>query len=162
MVIFMRYELKKHLHCGFYDKAITVTWIKEIHLSYWGKKKIVHLKTLLTSLNTCLDRMKKLRNMIEIIYYIVLSKIKKIVVLTKIFNINALKKVRCNMIRKLKQNSANNTTYLSCSSVGLMTSVYEFNFMKKIKIPRAENCDVVWQSNCLQKMTILWLYDYNG
>ena len=79
------------------------------------------------------------------IYYIVLSEIrrKKLLIAMKIFKIVVLKKLRYKIIRKLKFNGANKYINLSYLAVGFTTSLHEFIFMKGIKIPRVESCDVM-------------------
>ena len=60
----------------------------------------------------------------------------------KIFNIVVLKKLRCNIKRKLKFNGAYNCFHLPYLPISYTTCLHGFNFIKRIKIPRAEICDV--------------------
>ena len=79
------------------------------------------------------------------IHYIVLNGTRKNwVVVMKIFNIIVFK----------------TSSYLP---VGLRTSLHKFIFMKRIKIPLAESCDVIWRDNRLPKnLIILTLYSSVG
>ena len=71
------------------------------------------------------------------------------------------KKLRCGIKRKLKFNGANNCIPPSYLTVCFTNSWNEFIFMKRIKKPRAESCDVMLRHHCLHKMLailgILWL-----
>ena len=55
----------------------------------------------------------------------------------------SFKKLRCNIIMKLKLNAANNCIYTSYLPVCYTPSLYELIFMK--------SCDVMWCGHCLQK-----------
>ena len=85
---------------------------------------------MLTSQNIRSDHTEKLENRIRMIYYIVFSETRKnLVVEIKIFNIVVLKKLRCDIKRKL--NGANNCfTFPICLSLirlGCINQFYEKN-----------------------------------
>ena len=71
------------------------------------------------------------------------------------------KKLRCGIKRKLKFNGANSCIHPSYLTVCFTNFWNEFIFMKRIKLPRAESCDVMWRHHCLHKKLakpcILWL-----
>ena len=124
--------------------------------------RFYHLKVLLTSLNICSYRTDELGNGIGSIYYIVLSETRKNWVLVmKIFNIVVLKSLDATSRGSLKLTDQiivlNFPTYPSILRLYLPW----FVFMKRIKIPPAESCAVIWRHHCLhKKLAILYLYDY--
>ena len=123
--------------------------------------RLFHLGVLLTSLNICSDYVEEHGNGIWMIYYSVLSETWKNELLQWKYSILLWKKLRCNIIRKREFNGANFCIYLFFLLVSVTISWYELIFMKRIKIPRAEICDVMWRDRCLhKKLAILWLYDY--
>ena len=71
------------------------------------------------------------------------------------------KKLRCCIESKLKFNGANNCIPPSYLTVCFTNSWNEFIFIKRMKISRAESCDVIWRHHCLHKklaiLCILWL-----
>ena len=90
------------------------------------------------------------------IYYIVLGKTrKKLSCCNENIQYNCFKKLRCIIKKKLKFNGTNNGILLGYLPFSFTTSLHELIFKKRIKIPRAESCAVMWRHHCLNK---IWSY----
>ena len=129
-----------------------MTLIDLIEQFYSEEIRLFCLMILLTLLNINLDHVGKLQNKIRIFYYKVLSKTREFESFLCKYWTLLFKKLRCNVIRESKLEVSNYCINIPCLPASFTTSLYEIISMKRIKIPRPENCNVMWRIHSLHNI----------